>query len=328
MVLEIGTIVKSAPFIVADLTELLIFFSYENKDRFTQSDIENLLSEIPLQDSTEEAFVDDESDSVISLKMQTLAEDVFRHIVTRQQRFKEWYPFNTSEAHIELQDRESLTDKNYTYLFLVLCSRLRTLKNQSDRGRLASYFTELSKYAMQALLPAHGDVKIFDANSQDRKEYFGTDLREAMLVLAGYTSAYANEENCRKLSSSGDGGLDLVGKVCINDGAPGALILFGQCASREKSWPGKTLEASPQRFRTELQFTTDPYNCVFIPVDYRDSNLDWQNLHNTNGCFLIDRQRLLYLLDNNESYVATMSAESWFKDVKESLGSLVGAEFL
>jgi hypothetical protein len=52
---------------------------------------------------------------------------------------------------------------------------------------------------------------------------------------------------------------------------------------------------------------------MFIPICYRTVNGEWVNNKSVNGILLVDRQRILFLIDNQQSIQKIVSSQ-WFLD--------------
>ena len=143
-------------------------------------------------------------------------------------------------------------------------------------------------------------MRVFGANSEDRRNYYGTDFKDALRKLGTDLNEFVLEENIQQQANSGDGGLDLVGHVNFQDPARGSFALFGQCAAREHDWAKKSLEAHPIRFGAFINFTHFPGNVFFIPLCYRDARGEWVKNSPASGCILIDRLRMCNLLKGND----------------------------
>ena len=106
--------------------------------------------------------------------------------------------------------------------------------------------------------------------SDDRRNFFGTNLRDALKVLASFIKETAHVERIKMLDSSGDKGLDIVGVKNFSDKERGSLVVFGQCAAKGLGWERKVLEAHPLNFADYITFSNNPINVVFIPAFYRE----------------------------------------------------------
>jgi hypothetical protein len=192
----------------------------------------------------------------------------------------------------------SCSDKQSLYLFLLVCSRLRSFENNGFRQSAAKAFTSICCEALKVLAGRAAVVKVFDANSDDRKNYYGTNLKDAMKKLAQDMGVhYVNDSEINKLSPSGDYGLDLIAVHDFKDGAVGSYTIVGQCGSQETDWTSKTLEAHPIKFKALFTLLNEPDNLMFIPLSYREASGGWVTTHS--GCLLIDRLRIIQLLNKS-----------------------------
>ncbi|MBL4955207.1 hypothetical protein JK635_23995, partial [Neobacillus sp. YIM B02564] len=177
-----------------------------------------------------------------------------------------------------------------------------------------------------ALLPAHAQVRIFDANSDDRREYYSTDLREALKVLGQDLRVIGiNEKECDNAGSSGDAGLDLVAVVDFDDGASNSYALLGQCGAQEKDWPKKKLEAHSMNYRNFFHMQLDYMGIMFTPVCYRMANGEWTDNQNANGVLLADRVRILKLLELQNQWNEITTAP-WFLKFEEEFAAVEAPE--
>ncbi len=288
--------------------------------RLRKSNLEPILANAPISA--------DELDDQIALRgdaeqhdeTSRAFEDAWGHLAYRQGRFGLYYPFAINGDELSLN--ADLSQEQRVYLLLLACSRLRSFKHPL-RSQWARAFSELSAIAMRALLPAGASVRIFDANSVDRKEYYGTDLRLALKKLGADLAALVTHEIiCDQQSSSGDAGLDIVGVVSFDDDASGNHALFGQCAAQEIHWPAKRFEASPLAFRSFFSLLSDPGNTVFIPLCYRQSTGDWANAGKVSGCLLLDRYRIMKAIGDMNAYPAIVAAP-WFRDFEASFRNAI-----
>ena len=196
------------------------------------------------------------------------------------------------------------------YLNLLAASRLKYL-NRSSRNDLAYNFEKICKITIEGWL-THFDFKLFSLQSDDRRTFFDTNLRNALIKLAGFIKEDPNENKINKkkkdnsfyLSPSGDNGLDLVGVKKFPDQERGAIVIFGQCTTQNQNFEKKTLDAHALNFRDYMTFSNDPINMVFIPTLYRDNNNHFIKEKPLQNCLLVDRQRLLSMI--KPEYISKM----------------------
>ena len=289
---DIGSIDKTAPHLLADLIELLLFQKHEGNTEISKSDVEEIIDRENVS-VTSESLRDEDRNDRLSLQI----DDCWGQLSYRKQVFGKIYPFTVKRYTASLKNIPKYSTFYYLYIFLTICSRLRSFP-PGIRQKYALHFVEICRLGLISMLPKSGEVKIFEANSQDRKEFYGNNLREALLVLGDQIATITNQEIIKEQSTSGDLGIDLVGVIPFNDGAQGHYSIFAQCAARGKDWPQKTLEAHPESNRGIFSFLHNPVNVVFIPACYRQANGKWVNTNDISGCILIDRLRLIRLLLN------------------------------
>lgn len=298
MSFSIGRLEKNSAYLMADLVELIVSLKLDGRAEFQLDDIASIIEGQP-----------DFDDRDINNLRDSLS-GAWGQLEYRSARFNTDYPFRLVRNGLRL--KTTFTAGARIYLLLLACSRLRSFDREL-RNAWATTFAFLSREALRELMPASAAVKIFDANSEDRKSYFGTDLRKALKVLGrDLAAAMINEAECDLKDASGDAGIDLVAIAKWNDNATGIHAILGQCAAREKEWPEKRFEASPLGLRGLYSFLTDPVNAVFIPVLYREANGSWVAQTPASGCLLVDRLRILLLL-NQRSTQTQIVRKPWFR---------------
>jgi hypothetical protein len=285
MTFNLGVLHQTQPHLFADLAELILAVRYDNNDELSQAKLEHLSKEME-HDLDENGYIPNST-----------LEDCWTQLEYRQSVFAEFYPF-VIESDRLLWKAGQLTDKQCLYLFLLVCSRLRSFENNGFRQYAAKAFTQVCREALQVLSGENAVVRIFDANSDDRRNHYSTDLRLAMKKLAQEMGAHCiHETEIDKLSSSGDYGLDLIAVHNFGDGAVGSYNIVGQCGAQETEWPSKTLEAHPIKLMGLFTLLNQPDNLMFIPLSYREATGSWVATHKLSGCLLIDRYRILHLLN-------------------------------
>lgn len=300
MSFDLGVVHKRHPHLLADLAELLLLSRYDGLDEISAARLEQLIKEIPTSaEELDQEEVDEEGDAVVQQESTDRhVEDCWSQLEYRQSVFGDAYPFEVSGTLISWKAGPR-TPKQCLYSFLLICSRLRSFKGvKGFPQRAAKVFTQVSKIALEALSSPNAEVRIFDANSEDRQNHYSNNLRTAMKKLAGELGAqHIFADQIELLPTSGDYGVDLVSVHQFVDGAKGSLAIFGQCGAQETDWPSKTLEAHPIAYRGLFNCLHEPANLMFIPVSYRDTSGGWVADHKTSGCLLIDRLRILRLLE-------------------------------
>lgn len=317
---ETGNLHPNTPHLFADLAELLLLSKWIGRDNLHKNDLEELLTqgavssdEIDDEDASENAAqLTNQSTAERSSRMETQLEDVMVQLEYRSRSLAAYYPFSISGE--TLSATGPLSDEARVYRMLLSCSRLRSFKKTGVPQRWAKHFAKLSKIALTGLAPSHASVKIFDANSDDRKNYYTTDLRKALRILGKDLGVLAiNETECDKVGPSGDAGLDLVAVIDFDDDAAVNYALLAQCGAQETGWPNKTLEAHSLRYRNYFHMQFDYPGVMFTPVFYRDSQGAWLDNQSTNGILLIDRLRILKLIAVQNQWESIVTA-AWFTE--------------
>lgn len=316
-IFDIGELHPNTPHLFADLVELLLLTGYNGRKNIHSNDVEYLLiNKVLSPEELDEEVEQDMRTGVSAAKLarrDTQVEDVMTHLAYRAKAFGDWYPFAVCNDSLELE--EQITSKKRLYRLLLACSRLRSFgRYEGIPQRWAKAFTRVSKLAFHNLAPRKAVTRIFDANSDDRKEYYGTDLRYALKILGKDLAVLdINNKICDSVDPAGDGGFDLVSNLFFDDGATVNFSLLGQCGAQEKEWPSKTLEAHSIKLRHYFQVQYD-YPCVMMtPVCYRNSDGGWIDQCATNAVLLTDRGRLLQLLDD-EALINSATTEAWFTE--------------
>ena len=327
----IGDLHPNTPHLFADLAELVLSIGYGGRTNLHKNDLFGMMDTGTLSfeelddeiDAEQEAESTGKTSAEKPRRREEQLEDIFIQLSYRCAALNGFYPFSLDKDSLILTDRQLLTDKQKVYRFLLACSRLRSFPQKTGiRQKWAKAFTCLSKIAMEGLLPSHATVHIFDANSDDRKNYYSNDLRKALKILGKDLAAlHINEEQCDKAGTSGDAGLDLVGTVCFDDGATTAFALLGQCGAQEKDWPQKTLEAHSMRYLSYFQMLFAYPSVMFTPVCYRTADGEWIDNQNATGILLLDRQRILKLLDLQDRWHEIV-ASPWFLDFEAAFNNV------
>ena len=222
MTFDVGVMHPNSPHLFADLAELLTVIDYTGRSSLHKNDLDAVrkfgmtsVEEIDTEESSEEEI---EGDAEKNDRFEEQLEDVWTQLEYRESSLGLKYPFIVSGDEILL--KENLNQQQRIYIFLLCCSRLRSFKSiKGAAQRWAKSFARVCKVAMLSLLPKHGTVRIFDANSDDRQEYYGTNLRDALNILGKDLGVCSlNTKEISKAPTSGDAGFDLIATVEFPDG--------------------------------------------------------------------------------------------------------------
>lgn len=320
MTFKIGPIHRSVPHLLADLIELLLIVGYDGMTHIAKQSAEAIIASAEIHpeelDERETEDGDSEADAVKNDRVSIAMEDAWKVLLYRDKFFGEHYPFDIDGNTIRPSNQ--LTDSGRIYRFLLACSRLRSFDKRS-RSAWAKGFASVSAFALKQALPARAIVKVFDANSEDRRSHYSTDLRMALKVLGKELHAYSiHEVECEKAGSSGDAQIDIVANYPFEDGCSGTISVLGQCAARETEWPTKRFEGNPATLVTYFTLTNTPLHVTFIPLSFRLTTGEWVSGNKVTGTLVLDRGRILNLVLVPENCDEIIHAQ-WFKDFENKL---------
>lgn len=319
MTFNIGEIHRNTPHLFADVAELLLLTGACGKSFLHTNDLESLIKNEPIstdefdEEECEEKLQQSSADK--NSRQDRQLEDVMSQLDYRSKSFNNFYPFHYHNDTLRLSS--GISEPQRVYRFLLACSRLRSFQKKGLPQLWAKQFAKLSQLALAGLQPMHATTRIFDANSDDRKSHYGTDLRIALKKLGEELGVLKiNEDECQNAGSSGDAGYDLISSFNFDDGAATAFAILGQCGAQETGWPKKTLEAHSMKLRNYFQLLFDYPSVMFTPVCYRTATGGWVDNKCANGIFLADRLRTLMLLEKQKSF-STIIIQQWFIDFED-----------
>ena len=297
--IRLGVLDRTAHYLIADYIEICTIFVAEQGGELAVQDFSNFIG---MTDS-------DFEDPSIALRMEKndaeikdfddgLSQQILGLLEYRYKIFGQDYPFTVEDQILKYkfydQCFSNIPKKEKVYIFLLLCSRLRTLEDSSLRNRFANKFEELCKFSLSHTLNSF-DVFQFGAGSDDRATFFnleGSGLHGAIKTLSKFCGEKFKEGNLGHYPDSGDNKTDIVGWKSFDDEAYGSFMAFGQCAARENEWPKKKLEANPHSWTSLFDFMHDPLSIFFIPHCYRTLTGEWDNYVNLRGVITYDRKRI------------------------------------
>jgi hypothetical protein len=233
---------------------------------------------------------------VLNVKSDEIMDGLFQTLESRVLRFSDLYPFIIEDG--VLVKKTTILPLHNVYVFCVACCNLTFIVGyHRNMHKLTSAFEALAAKALDSMLPEFSVIRIFGVGSDDRRNHFGTDLKDAIKTLAADCCCTLDETALSKENGSGDCGLDVVGVASFPDKQRGALVFFCQCATG-KNWQDKCFE--PNQILTYINCCPKPIMLVSIPYDYREADGAWINYRNLDSLMLIDRTRLLFLLQRLE----------------------------
>jgi hypothetical protein len=249
------------------------------------------LQAIGIADDDEEAEIGSSAAPLMDAEALRVGE-WFRHLAYRAAVLGAAYPFVVSDDAETIARRGELSAEQKLYVMLLLCANLRYV---TDRRHLPHWFESVSAEGMRRLMPEGAEVHLFGAGGEVVR-YRGTLWQKLHQLAADVCGQLVAQERNYPPNNTGDGGLDLVGWVPFPDEQSARLILFGQCACTNE-WVTKQVTSSNIWWSDRILFRAPPTNVVFIPHFFRDNSGEWHREDDIKQSILIDRLRLLKMLD-------------------------------
>lgn len=255
-----------------------------------------------------------ESTSERSDVRQSKINDQFEFLVSRQALFGDFYPFRISFAPRNIQLKERLSFKQYSYLGLLISSNLDYFSY--FKPDLTTNFEINSLFVFKKLFPEQAKIEYFGKGAQRSSVFSDNKLIDRIRTLADKLklplTALVNEDEFGQ-NNSGDGGLDLVGWYDIGDDNSGKIINFGQCACG-KEWFEKQFDISMDKWRNYLQTNHPILTTLLTPSSFRKYDGTWYKESKIYNCIIIDRLRFLKSLRKREnSKVASSNIDMIYK---------------
>ena len=293
--------------------------------------IENLIEETEITDlvysldldneMNEDEIVDDSSNNpALNDKITFKIKSYFNICKSRQETFRDDYPFIIKNNYIKLKPSLSPTQTLYTIL---LCSSLLRLATKKGLNKLGHHFEELCGPAFAKLTPRNTKNLFFGsgAGGDLHSPIKGTFYQKVLnLCNQLHVSPKTNftEENAGK-NNVGDGGLDWVGIYNFPDNQFSQPTFFGQCACGS-DWIEKQFDAHHSKWKNYVQFENGYLTYHFIPRHFRDEVLSWSNPLDILDVVLIDRYRLIELLkeEPNLQQIIDKTYSSFLAEVNDN----------
>lgn len=318
---KIGEISKSNSHLFADVIEILVALNYFEKDLISKNDIEDTINRnvTSAEELDEEELLENEDGSSKHNRYEKYIDDAWFMLSHRSTIFSQAYPFIIEGEALQLRKR--LSSSQYIYLFILFCSRLKSFTARGIHQKWAKYFTKLCKYATYGLAPKNAMIKIFDANSEDRRNYYTTNLRHALEILGNDMGVRVFKEQLDTESTSGDFGIDIVAIYKFEESIKtGNFVIFGQCGAQGDNWHTKNFECHPDRFRQIFPTFSPIIPIIYTPADYRSADGEWFTQNKAIGGTVLDRRRIMKLLKNSHMITTAIKDEylqSFIADYKE-----------
>lgn len=290
---KMPTEAKSKTYIYADYVELICLFS---NDFISQSDIMDRM-----KNSGEEFSVSYPTDGNIGQidaqefdYAEKFINIIFEYIEERKTIYQNAYPFETdSKRGIKLISKDTLTEQQKLYLYLIIASSLKSFKKLNSE--ITSEFKILSETILRSYLPLQAKV----INFANNKIYKG-NTKAKIRQLANDINLEYNDEEIEQISdyNSKEEGLDIVAWIPFEDNNPNTIIILGQCACG-KDWFGKQNETF--RYENYLKYYRQPFtHSIFMPYDLKNLNGRFGFSKDiTTNHIIFERRRILFLSNDD-----------------------------
>ncbi len=268
---------------------------------------EELISDEDNEDDITKGEKDDKNKSKIN--------EIFDFLVSRNNLFGEFYPFQISKSPKYIKLKEGLSNKHYSYLGLLASSNLDYLR--MHKSSLTTNFETNSLFVFKKLLPNEARIEYFGKGNERGSVFSENKLYDRLLQLSDVlktpiSSLLVKEEI--NASNTGDGGLDIVGWHDIIDNLSGKVIIFGQCACG-LDWYDKQFDIHPAKWDNYISSSHPILRTLITPISFRNYNGDWFKKSKIFDCVIIDRYRFLKSLRKRENSKVALSNANVVEEV-------------
>ena len=219
--------------------------------------------------------------------------DAFAHMTWRSVAFGDYYPFSVASNQHSIHAPDSLTQKQQTYAFLLLCANLPFIG--PPYNPLTDAFERLAHIALKRMWPPNAEVRTFGKNNADYQGDKSARMHKLALDLGCRPAVEASRFRPR---DSGDGGIDLAGWLELDSfESENKLTCLAQCACSRGAWPGKQFEISRGSIGKLFNPTAPWIEMLCIPICFRNNNGRWAVDAEVGEIVMIDRLRLLQFVE-------------------------------
>ncbi len=248
----------------------------------------------------------DASESGLDDKWTIRTNDYFKFLSSRQKMFGNFYPFELSANKKILTTKDSFSDQQKLYLFLLFSSNLKYF-DRSQRQTLTGSFEKLCVAATKSFFYGW-NIHSFGVGAEMDSKYKGTLWEKINSLSQDLCGKLICDEKDFPPQNSGDGGIDIVGWKNFEDFQDGFPIIFGQCACT-KTWDIKQHSSNQERWGERIKTKAPPINLIYAPICFRKANGDWYRSDEIRKSILVDRLRLKEIFPDIETFQTCLSYE-------------------
>lgn len=253
--------------------------------------------------------------------------DIYSHLENRAQLLGDAYPFTFIDEDTICLSLEEQPSQKLFYLFLLYCSNLSFFE-KTNQNLLTREFEVISKYALQQIFPSF-HVEVFGTASNPDDLFHGGKLIERFEKLA--KCLHTEVKLCTKKSpryqnASGDGGLDLVGFMQLEDdeaGSPFIPVCFAQCACSVDKWKEKQGSIKFDTWNQRFEQLSHYCEFIFVPFSLRGPDGKWCDADMDHMVVIpIDRIRFLHIAKNIGNNMQFFEESNAYKVIQEAISNL------
>jgi hypothetical protein len=256
-----------------------------------------------------------EADPQDEQRIRTSFIGVVDYMKSRGTIIHEYYPF-TIDGKLSVQLNKALTSKNKIYIILLISSLIRVIHRTGGHSfRITHRFETLCGFVFDLLVPAIAAKQYFGAGgpASERPEPAPSTFYQKVYELASNLNLPLHPHftpEAAGVHNVGDGGLDWTAWFSFADNLHMKPTFFAQCACGN-DWEEKLFDANKSKWNQFVLFNYDYKLYHFIPKSFRDLNNKWLNNIKLHSAILIDRFRLIELLEksNNEEEVVALYSD-------------------
>lgn len=253
--------------------------------------------------------------------------DIFKYLENRAHILDDAYPFSFVDGDTIAIDLGKLAAKHLLYLFLLYSSNL-SLFTKPEQQRLTKSFESISRYILKQIYPSY-HVEVFGTASNPGDIFHGGKLIDRFEKLAQclHTDVRsATKKNARYNQASGDGGLDLVGFIQLDDPkaeVPFIPVCFAQCACSVEKWKEKQGAIKFDEWNQRFEQLAHYCEFVFVPFSLRGPDGKWSDEEADRMTVIpIDRIRFLHIASAKGEDFTFFETSDAYQAVQESIEDL------
>ncbi len=226
--------------------------------------------------------------------------DVFSHMTWRASAFRDYYAFSVANNQQSISAPDGLAIKQQAYVFLLLCANLPYLERKHYKT-LTDAFERAAHLALRRMWPQSAEVRAFGKNNA---QYVGTKSERLHKLAVDLGCRPSIDPAKFRTGDAGDGGIDLAAWLTLDDHeGENKFTCLAQCACSRDEWTSKQFEISVGRLGKLFNPTSPWLELICIPICFRNNNGRWYLDSEVADKILIDRYRLLRLIQPDEDWV-------------------------